>query len=481
MSEPQPSRRTLLQSAAGLAASAALPIKMIDLPSQSPKPYRSDRPLHELQQRFLDTRMGMFIHFNMATFQDREWGDPNGPVEAFDPTALDTDGWATAAKSANMGYGCLTTKHHDGFPIWPTKTVKDHAKVDVVRAYVDSFRRAGLRVGLYFSILDLRHDVRHFNVTPAKIEMIRAQLTELLTNYGAIDFMIFDGWDAPWSRITYKEVPFHEIYALIKELQPNCLVCDLNAASYPAAGLYYGDIKAFEQNAGQAVPGGNRLPALSCVTLTEGWFWKQGDENRPLKTVHQVVDEWLRPQNAIHCNLIVNAAPNREGRLAPNVVEQLKEIGQAWSNPGPMAPFPPTTAITTRNLATGRPCRAIASGDTFGPDQANDGNFASSWYLPEGLTEGWLEIDLPNGTSFNTLTLVEPVGRWHDYATSRIKSYKFLRWEKGQWVEIVGGERPSPVQVHEVPRVKSDRLRLVIQADAETPHIADIGVYDEPR
>lgn len=480
MSEPTPSRRTLLQSAAGLAAGAMIPLKMEPI-QRDPSPYRADRPLHELQGRFLDTRMGMFLHFNMATFQDREWGDPTGPAEAFDPTHLDTDQWAAAAKSAHMGYGCLTTKHHDGFPIWPTKTVKDHARVDVVRPYVDSFRRAGLRVGLYYSILDLRHDVRHFNVTRAKIDMIKAQLTELLTQYGEIDFMIFDGWDAPWSRITYEEVPFQEIYGLIKSLQPNCLVCDLNAASYPPGGLYYGDIKAFEQNAGQAVPGGNRLPALSCVTLTDGWFWKTGDENRPLKTVHQVVEEWLRPQNEIHCNLIVNAPPTREGRLAPNVVARLEEIGRAWSNPGPMAPFPPTTAITTRNLATGRPSHAIASGDTFGPDQANDGNFHSTWYLPEGLGEGWLEVELPSGTAFNTLTLVEPVGRWEDYRSSRIKAYRFARWDGGRWVEIASGGTPAPVQVHTVPRTTADRVRLTIEAGAETPHIAEVGIYLEPR
>ncbi len=480
MSEPTTSRRTVLQSAAGLAVSAVIPLKM-ELPAEPPKPYRTDRPMHELQRRFLDTRMGMFIHFNMATFQDREWGDARGPVEAFAPTALDTDGWAAAAKSANMGYGCLTTKHHDGFPIWPTKTVEDHAGVDVVRAYTDSFRRAGLRVGLYYSILDRRHEIHHFNAGEEKIRMIETQLTELLTQYGEIDFMIFDGWDAPWSRITYEEVPFHRIYALIKRLQPNCLVCDLNAASYPAAGLYYGDIKAFEQNAGQAVPGGNRLPALSCVTLTEGWFWKQGDEDRPLKSVHQVVEEWLKPQNAIHCNLIVNAAPNREGRLAPNVVARLKEIGEAWRNAGPMADFPPTVAITTTNLATGRPSRAIFSGDTYGPDQANDGDFGSSWYLPEGMAEGWVEIELPKGTSFNTLTLVEPVGRFRDYRESRIKAYRFFRWERDRWVELASGGKPSPVQVHAIPRVKSDRIRVAIEAGADTPHLSEIGVYDEPR
>ncbi len=481
MSDQMPSRRNVIQSAAGLALGAMIPIRLESPMSQiRPTPYPSDKPLSELQQRFLDTRMGMFVHFNMATFQDREWGDPRGKVEDFNPTNLDTDQWAEAAKSANMGYMCLTTKHHDGFPLWPTKTVPDHAQVDVVKPYVESCRKAGLQVGLYFSILDLRHDIRHFNITKAKISLIKRQLTELLTQYGKIDFLIFDGWDAGWSRITYEEIPFHEIYRHVKSIQPNCLVSDLNAGSYPQDGLYYGDIKAFEQNAGQAVPMKNKLPALACVTLTDGWFWKSGDESRPLKSVHQVVDEWLKPQNEVFCNLIVNAAPNRKGRLSQNVVDRLKEIGQTWSNPGPMAKIEPVTPITTANLTTGRPSHAVASPDGTGPDQTNDGHFGSTWYLPDGWTEGWVEIELPKGSSFNTLVLVEPVGRWEDYPKSRIRNYKFLRWNGVDWVELASGKSPWPVQVHHIDQTESSKIRLWLEAAADTPHIAEIGVYNEP-
>lgn len=471
----QPSRRNILQSTAGLALSAVIP------PTMEPqKPYPADISLGDLQQRFLDTRMGMFVHFNMATFQDREWGDPNGAVEDFNPTQLDTDQWAAAAKSANMGYICLTTKHHDGFALWPTKTVSDHARMDVVKPFVESCRMAGLQVGLYFSILDLRHDIRHFNITPSKVDLIKKQLRELLTQYGKIDFLIFDGWDAGWSRITYEEVPFDEIYRLVKTLQPNCLVAELNAGSYPSGGLYYSDLKAFEQNAGQAVPTQNRLPALACVTLTDGWFWKSGDEDRPLKPVKQVVDEWLKPQNEVFCNLIVNAAPNREGRLAPNVVQRLKEIGEAWSHPGPMAPVEGVSPITTRNLATGRPCRANASPDASGPDLTNDGRFGNSWYLPDGMASGWVEIELPKGCAFNTVTLVEPVGRWRDYPVSRFKSYRFLAWDGTEWRPVASGEAPRPVQVHRFDRVRSNKVRLEFEAAADTPHIAEIGVYNEP-
>src|SRR5580692_12197704 len=133
-------------------------------------PHRG-RPLLELQQKFVDLRFGMFLHFNMATFQDREWGDPASSPHLFRPTAFDTDQWAAAAQSANMTWGCLTTRHHDGFCIWPTKTAAANVgqtlhSTDIVRAYVNSFREAGLRVGLYYSILSLRDDIRHFNVTP---------------------------------------------------------------------------------------------------------------------------------------------------------------------------------------------------------------------------------------------------------------------------------------------------------------------------
>ncbi|MGH7131372.1 MAG: alpha-L-fucosidase [Phycisphaerales bacterium] len=457
-------------------------------PSNTPQPYRTDKPLLQLQQDFLDLRFGMFLHFNMATYQDREWGDPRGPIEAFNPTALDTDQWAAAALSAGMHYGCLTTKHHDGFCIWPTASggdsiLKTTHKRDIVRAYVDSFRKAGLAVGLYYSILDLRGDIRHHNVTPEKIARIKLELTELLTNYGDINVLIFDGWDAPWSRIPYDEVPFHEIYALVKQLQPNCLISELNASQYPPSALYYSDIKAFEQNAGQELPGGNQIPAQSCVTLTDGWFWKQVDASRPLKSAKQVVSDWLLPQNRQHCNLICNAAPDRSGCLASNIVARLQEIGELIkkSELPPITKVAPSIVITTPNLATGRPIRASDSPDTVGPDLANDGNFHNSWHLPEGQREGWLEIDLPPGTSFNTLALAEPVGRWKDYRKTRIARYRFETWDHGAWRHFLSADSEAPVRIHAVSRTTTPKLRVFLVASSDTPHISEVGVYNEPR
>ncbi|MDY5328631.1 MAG: alpha-L-fucosidase, partial [Bacteroidaceae bacterium] len=170
--------------------------------------FASTKSLHQLQQEFVDLRFGMFIHYNIPTYAPEDWPDPDLPASAFNPKHLDCQQWAKAAKSAHMTYGCLTTKHHSGFCIWDTKTTDYNVMNsplgrDVVREYVDAFRKEGLEVMLYYSILDTHHRLRPGMITRNKIEMIKAQLHELLTSYGPIKALIIDGWDAPWSRISY--------------------------------------------------------------------------------------------------------------------------------------------------------------------------------------------------------------------------------------------------------------------------------------
>jgi alpha-L-fucosidase len=216
------------------------------------------------------------------------------------------------------------------------------------------------------------------------------------------------------------------------------------------------------------------------VTLTDGWFWKQADANGRLKPMGQVVSEWLEPLNRRHCNLILNAPPTREGRLAPNVVSRLEEIGKAWKYPGPMTKLSEHVVITTPNLATGKTILASSYPDTVGPDEANDGDFASSWHTDEGQTSGWLEVDLEKQASFNVVSLVEPVGRSNDYHQSRIRSYRFERWDGERWVTVAEGETPAPTTIRRVPRLSSQRIRLLLESSKGMPHIAEIGVYDEP-
>jgi alpha-L-fucosidase len=480
------SRREFLQLAGRTAVAAAA---MRCSHSTAQPPDHTSRALKHgsetllaLQQSFVDLRFGMFLHLNMATFQDREWGDPSSPPDLFHPTALDTDQWAAAAKSAKMTWGCLTTRHHDGFCLWPTKThassvAQTTHKTDLVRAYVDSFRKTGLRVGIYYSILSLRDDIGHFNVTPEKIQLIKDQLTELFSNYGEIDILITDGWDAPWSRITYEEVPFRAIYDHIKALQPHCLICDLNAASYPTGGLYYSDIKAFEQNAGQHVPQGSDLPALSCVTLTDQWFWKLADIHGQLKTAETVVNEWLVPLNRRHCNLILNAPPTREGKLAPNVVERLSEIGRLWSPEPPAPRLAPHPIVTTVNLATGKPIHASSSPDTVGPDLANDGSFRSAWSPDDSDTAPWLEVDLQSEQRVSVVALVQ---KESENPASLIKSLSFERWNGSSWAVMAESQNPAPTTILTILPVNARKTRVRLERGPDSPSIADIGIYNEP-
>jgi len=439
--------------------------------------------LRSLQQAFLDLRFGMFIHLNMATFEEREWGDPNLSPKLFDPKHLDTDQWARAAKSANMGYACLTTKHHDGFCLWPTKTgsanvMQSSFPHDVVRRYVESFRKAGLKVCLYFSILDLRQDIRARTVTPAKIALIKAQITELLTNYGPLTALILDGWNASWSRISYAELPYREIYDLVKSLQPDCLLTDHNAGSYPGTALYYTDIKQYEQHAGQKIPPDSPVPSQSGTTLQSDWFWKKAYPTAELASARTIVEDWLKPFNENHCNLILNVAPNRDGRFDDNAVARLAEIGRLWKNAGPAATIGRSVTITTPDLAAGKPAWASASDEAVGPDQAFDDNFRSYWLADRGKEEAWIEVRFDEPVSFNTLSIVEPLHAEGYGDASRIDAYKVEVDRDGGWVQVAAGATPAPYQFHEIPRTTAKRVRLTLKG--KQPGITELGLYDEP-
>src|SRR6476659_2496506 len=139
--------------------------------------------LHQLQQQFVDLRFGMFIHFNIPTFMNQDWPDPDASPSILNPKKLDCNQWALAAKSANMSYGCLTTKHHSGFCVWNTQTTNYNVmnsplKRDVVKEFADAFWANGLKVMFYYSILDIHHKLRKGHITPQHIQMVKAQITE---------------------------------------------------------------------------------------------------------------------------------------------------------------------------------------------------------------------------------------------------------------------------------------------------------------
>lgn len=439
------------------------------------------QPLARLQQQFVDLRFGMFIHFNIPTYMDQDWADPDASPSLFNPTKLDCGQWAKAAKSANMTYGCLTTKHHSGFCIWNTKTtnysvMSSPLKRDVVKEYTDAFRKNGLKVMLYYSILDTHHKLRRNHITPEHIAMVKAQLTELLTNYGSIDALIIDGWDAPWSRISYDDVPFEEIYRLVKSIQPNCLLMDLNSAKYPAEVLFYTDIKSYEQNAGQHISGEtNKLPALSCYPLQENWFWKTSFPTTAVKDPAKLVKDNIVPFNEAYCNFILNVAPNRDGLIDDNALEALKKIGQSWKNAGPVVPLPAAEApIISPNLAKGKPAEGSWSDDMSIMDFGNDDNFGSAWVSNPQVKHPWYEVDLGREQGFNMVVLTEG-------GNPAIQGYHLEYYSTDGWKPLAVETQKGRIKIHRFTRVWGSRVRVVIDQFSDAPAIAELGIYNERK
>lgn len=330
------------------------------------------KSLDQLRKEFLDLRFGMFLCLGIATYNEVEWATGKEPASSFNPAKLDCNQWAEAGQSAGMRYGMLTTQHVGGFALWDT-AVSDYDVAsgpygkDVVRQYVNAFRKRDMKIGLYFCIWNRHHQISRTAITPEKIEHVKAQLTELLTNYGPIDMLWLDAYqhDKRWRTAknpvpfpTTKEVPYEEIRALVKKLQPNCLVL-----RHPGLSIYdteYTDVQVWEAifhhpptrkfweqyqrehpNAVQEV----------CDTLQPGWFWKIGMDTKPLKSVDYVMDK-LRICVNHNSNYLLNAAVNREGLIDDNVVERLREIGTAVRKTDLLDPGRPRKADPQGTAAT---------------------------------------------------------------------------------------------------------------------------------
>ena len=437
------------------------------------------KSLHQLQQEFVDLRFGMFVHFGLPTFQEADWTDPQLSPEVFNPVKLDTDQWVKVAKSAGARFICISVKHHAGFCMWNTATT-DYSVMntplhrDVLGELVESLQKEGMQVMYHFSILDTHHGIRPtLPFTPEKTAFIKEQLKELLTLYGPVNTLMFDGWDAPWGRISYEDISFPEIYNYVKSLQPECLVMDLNGAKYPQEALFYSDIRCYEQGAGQKISADvNKLPAMACYPLQRTWFWKEEFPTSPLKDVEAIVKENIIPYNEAYCTYILNAAPNRDGLIDDNAAAAMARIGQIWKNTGHLVNVPASPApITEINLAIGKPCDSSWSEDMNIMDFAGDDNFSSAWVSSPQVKEPWWSVTFLENTPVGMVVLTER-------EAGVLKKWQVELLQDGVWTPVQAKEEGAGrVHILRFPQRLASAVRVRFLSWNGDLAIAEVGVY----
>ncbi len=297
------------------------------LNGQSLEKYRND---------FTKLKFGMFIHFNMGTFHEKEWVEPGQNPQTFNPTKLNCRQWAKAAKSAGMKYAVLTTKHHDGFCLWDSKTTTyDVASTplkgrDIVREFCTAFRKEGLEPHIYFSIWDRTLGIEG-DITNEEITLIKTQLKELLTNYGKFRSITFDGWGNCGTKWT--QANHDTLYQYIKSLQPQILITDHYQLrrKLPLEEVYKNvDFFHFEEPWGEWTPEGNTFAAQQGPTIQSEWFWKRKFPNEQLMSVDNIINKHLAVLDKRNCNFLLNCAPNMDGLMDDNVVKRLAEVGKIY-------------------------------------------------------------------------------------------------------------------------------------------------------
>lgn len=248
------------------------------------------------------------------------------------PTGMDIEQWADVVETAGMKGGWLTTKHHGGFCLWDSKytdfdVASSNVKTDVVKAFLDTFRKRGLKVGLYYSILDYHHGIINGHVSKEGIEFLKNQITELLTNYGPIDYINFDGWSTWPTTPTFDDVPYTEIFKAVKAAQPKCLII----SHVYESNLAHTDIPFTDAgNRPYPLHPDYMRPAGSSHQSQTGWFWnKTYHAKRTVDFILKNLDSY-NSHNAVY---ILNLGPTPEGIIQQDAIDLVKKVAAVWKRP----------------------------------------------------------------------------------------------------------------------------------------------------
>lgn len=429
-----------------------------------------------------------FIHYSINTYTDMEWGFGNESPSLFNPTNLDCRQWVRTCKEAGLKGVILTAKHHDGFCLWPSAytehSVKNspwkNGKGDLVKEFADACREYDMKLGLYLSPWDCNHSEY------GKAEYItyfRNQLRELLTNYGPVFEIWFDG--ANGGRGYYGTDSLHnrkigadyydwkETAKIVQELQPGCIIHGGGKADIRWVGNeeghageeHWGSLRTsdkfdkepifrFQLNKGHA-DGTIWMPSETDVSIRPGWYYHASEDHK-LKSLPKLLDIYYESvgRNSL---LLLNIPPDKRGLIPAGdslrLVEWRKQYTKELSN----------------NLITSK-CKLTSSS---GKKVKNilDGKYQTVW-SPDKKS-GWIQIEFPQPTALNRLLLQENIRNGQRISHFSVDYLKNGKWEKLSTQTTIGYKR-----ILRFPEILTQSIRINIEDALDIPQLTHIAAYN---
>jgi alpha-L-fucosidase len=448
------------------AASAALALSGCAARTPRGGPVTSARPRPSpAQLAWQREELALFLHFGINTFVGREWGDGREDPSLFNPERFDARQWAMVARAAGAGMMILTAKHHDGFCLWPTATTRHSVASspwaggagDVVRLFVDAARAEGLRVGLYCSPWDRNAPV--YGDSPRYNDLYVAQLAELLTRYGPIAEVWFDGANGEGPTGRRQEYDWPRTWALVRRLQPDAVIFSdagpdvrwcgnerglagdpnwstVDPAAVPAPGMWSEAIGAALLHGDPA--GTVWRPAEADVSIRPGWFYHPAEDER-VKSVDELTEIWFASVGR-NAKLLLNIPPTPAGLIHEVDLRRLMDFRAHREE------------LFRHDVAAGRRLRHRTAQGT--------------------LT---VELDLGRETAIATVRLEEEIARGQAVAR-----YAVHGETGGAWRELTRGTTIGHRKLDRFPAAAVRRVRVTVEEAVATLGSLRVGVYGNP-
>ncbi len=431
-----------------------------------------------------DTEFYLFFHFGPNTFTNVEWGHGTEPEDVFNPTNLDCDQWCRIAKQAGARGIVITAKHHDGFCLWPSKysthTVREskwrNGKGDVLRELSDACRRNGLKFGVYLSPWDRNHPQYG---TAAYNDVYVNTLTELLTSYGDLFEIWWDGANGEGPNGKKQVYDFHRFEEVAAKLQPNAVVfsdigpgcrwvgnerglilTETNWCTLDTAGFQRGLGAPSNDTLNQGnVNGAHWIPAECDVSIRPGWFYHSEEDNQ-VKTPETLWNIYLQSVGR-GANLILNVPPDRRGRIHEQDSASLVQFGERWRKA-----FSNNLA-KDKKVVSQRVCM-------FTPIKYRsallDGNRAT--FENASFQNNSFVIDLGKKTEFNTVLLREAIaqGQYVQAFTVEVEG-------KDGWREVARSTTIGVRKILQFPEERARKIRIRFLSSKKIPALSEVEVY----